>query len=227
MENNNSKNTIRYHEETKHYPNRYARSSGFLDWENQPNPFRFYEGTRILKLPFLEKHLDADYSCLYERKKNNFHMFSMQNIATFLELSLGLSAWKSIPGNSWSLRINPSSGNLHPTESHLILPPIPENNNQGCVCHYNPYLHALEVRAMFKEDLWTKVKKHFKRDGFLIGLSSIYWRESWKYGERAFRYCNHDVGHAMACLSFSANLLGWKIIYLNTLSDRETETFWD
>ena len=29
-----------------------------------------------------------------------------------------------------------------------------------------------------------------------MALTSITWREAWKYGERAFRYCNHDVGHA-------------------------------
>jgi nitroreductase len=55
-------------------------------------------------------------------------------------------------------------------------------------------------------------------------LSSIYWREAWKYGERAFRYCHHDVGHALAALSFSANLNGWKVTYLNTLSDEELAT---
>jgi nitroreductase len=49
-------------------------------------------------------------------------------------------------------------------------------------------------------------------------LSSIFWRESWKYGERAFRYCNHDVGHALAAVSISANLFGWKVAYLNGLS---------
>jgi nitroreductase len=54
-------------------------------------------------------------------------------------------------------------------------------------------------------------------------LSTIFWRESWKYGERAYRYCNLDVGHAVACLSFSANLQGWKITYLNALSDNELE----
>ena len=32
--------TVRYHEQTKHHLNRYARSAGHLDWENQPNPFR-------------------------------------------------------------------------------------------------------------------------------------------------------------------------------------------
>ena len=57
-----------------------------------------------------------------------------------------------------------------------------------------------------------------------MGLSSIFWRESWKYGERAYRYCNHDVGHAVACLSLSANLLGWRVTYLNTLSDEDIET---
>ena len=43
----------------------------------------------------------------------------------------------------------------------------------------------------------------------LIGLSSIYWRESWKYGERAYRYCMIDLGHALAALIAAAHCLGW------------------
>ncbi len=43
----------------------------------------------------------------------------------------------------------------------------------------------------------------------LLGLTSIYWRESWKYGERAFRYCQHDVGHAIGAVAISAGSLGW------------------
>ncbi|MHC4182885.1 MAG: SagB/ThcOx family dehydrogenase, partial [Planctomycetota bacterium] len=88
---------------------------------------------------------------------------------------------------------------------------------------YNPLLHALEPRAEFNERFWLKIKEYLHLDGFFVGLTSIYWRESWKYGERAFRYCNHDIGHAMACLSFSANLLGWKITYLNSLSNKDIE----
>ena len=45
--------------------------------------------------------------------------------------------------------------------------------------------------------------------GFGLILSSIYWREAWKYGERALRYCHLDVGHALGALRFSANLSGW------------------
>ena len=39
-----------------------------------------------------------------------------------LRYSLGLSAWKQFRASRWSLRVNPSSGNLHPTEAYVVLP---------------------------------------------------------------------------------------------------------
>ena len=211
--------TLLYHEQTKHHFHRYARSSGFLDWANQPNPFRFYEGVTAVRLPLLQKDPASEHLALYERGRNAFQDFTRETIGTFLELSLGLSAWKSIPRNSWALRMNPSSGNLHPTEAHLILPALP--GVTAGVFHYNSYLHALEPRAEVPEPLWQHIKEHLHTDGFLVALTSIFWREAWKYGERAFRYCQHDVGHALAALSFSANLLGWKVTWLSAVADEE------
>src|SRR5213593_1949280 len=211
--------TLLYHEQTKHHFHRYARSAGFLDWANQPNPFRFYEGVTPVRLPLLQKDPASQHLALYERSRNAFHDFTHENIGAFLELSLGLSAWKSIPGSTWSLRMNPSSGNLHPTEAYLILPALP--GVTAGIFHYNSFLHALEPRAEVPETLWQQINEHLHTDGFLVALTSIFWREAWKYGERAFRYCQHDVGHALAALSFSANLLGWKVTWLNALSDEE------
>lgn len=213
-----------YHERTKHLPDRYAKSTGHLDWANEPNPFRTYPGSNVIHLPLIETDPKANYFSLYDRKNNGAHDFSLKNIGAFIELSMGLSAWKSYEGNSWALRINPSSGNLHPTEAHFVLPHFRDSENSGGVFHYNPLLHALEQRAEFDDTFWPKIKGHFNEEGFFVALSSIYCRESWKYGERAFRYCNHDVGHAMACLGFSGNLLGWKITYLSSLSDKDIET---
>ena len=212
---------FRYHEETKHHFDRYARSPGYMDWQNQPNPFRFYEGKNINYLPLLKNDPKATYLDLYRRQYNTPKPYILENIAGFLELSLGLSAWKSVAGNKWSLRINPSSGNLHPTEAHLVLPAM--DAMKAGVYHYNPLIHALEPRISTSAKTWTRILNHFGTEGFLIGLSSIFWRESWKYGERAFRYCNHDVGHALAALSISANLWGWKVTYLNALSDDDIE----
>jgi SagB-type dehydrogenase family enzyme len=211
-----------YHEETKHHYARYARSAGYMDWQNQPNPFRTYRDVPVLPLPLLKKDPSAAYSDLYGRKNNPCQPLRIETIAGFLELSLGLSAWKAVGGSRWSLRMNPSSGNLHPTEAHLILPPkYPINCG---VYHYNPFSHALEKRADVPIRLWQSIESHFGMEGFLIGISSIFWRESWKYGERAWRYCNHDAGHALAGISFSANLFGWKATYLNALSDKQILT---
>jgi nitroreductase len=59
----------------------------------------------------------------------------------------------------------------------------------------------------------------FPEGAFLVGLSSIHWREAWKYGERAFRYCQHDIGHALASLRIAAAALGWKLVLLDSVSD--------
>jgi hypothetical protein len=42
----------------------------------------------------------------------------------FFELSLSLSSEKEIPGMRRFLRMNPSSGNLHPTEAYAVLPAL-------------------------------------------------------------------------------------------------------
>jgi SagB-type dehydrogenase family enzyme len=222
IRNNQVEAIFRYHEETKHHVHRYARSLGYMDWDNQPNPFRFYEDVPRIALPFLREDPPFDQPGLYLRESRSSAEFGAETIGGFLELSLGLSAWKIMGRSRWSLRMNPSSGNLHPTEAHLILPAV--SGIDAGVYHYNPFLHSLEKRAEVAGDLWRKISAHFQTNGFLIALCSIFWRESWKYGERGFRYCNHDAGHALAGLSFAANLFGWKAMYLNSVSSQEMET---
>jgi nitroreductase len=58
---------------------------------------------------------------------------------------------------------------------------------------------------------------------FLVGLSSVYWREAWKYGERAFRYCQHDAGHAIGTLRIAAATLGWAARVLEGVADATIE----
>ncbi|MFT5153087.1 MAG: SagB-type dehydrogenase family enzyme, partial [Planctomycetota bacterium] len=125
--------------------------------------------------------------------------------------SMSISAWKEAGDTRWSLRTNPSSGNLHPTEAYLITPRACGLGEAAGVYHYAPKEHGLEMRAELGEGLAGALP-----DGvLLVALTSIHWREAWKYGERAFRYCNHDVGHAIACLSIAASGLGWRLEVLD------------
>ena len=212
---------IRYHDRTKHHYDRYARSPGYMDWANQPVPFRIYHDVQTIELPFIRKEPDANHLELYQAAGQSARKIELETIAGLLELSVGLSAWKAAGQSRWSLRINPSSGNLHPTETYLILPEI--NGYSAGVYHYNPLYHELGKRAVLPEERLDQLRTHFQSEGFLVGLSSIFWRESWKYGERALRYCNHDVGHAVAAIRLAANLFGWKLKWLDAVSDEALE----
>ena len=74
----------------------------------------------------------------------------------------------------------------------------------ACIAHYDPLFHRLEIRANLHAE---EARSLIDLNGFGVVLSSIFWREAWKYGERAFRYCNHDVGHALAAASISSRRL--------------------
>jgi nitroreductase len=179
------KEVFEYHDLSKHRFEGYAPGPGRLDWANQPDPFR-----RDAPLPTFG---EATQSKVASAPVNQ------QTIARLLQDSLALAAWKSFGESRWALRINPSSGNLHPTESYIVA----TLDGETVIAHYAPQAHALEIRARLPN------AQGLPPGGFLLGLSSIPWREAWKYGERAFRYCHHDVGHAIGAIAYAAAGLGW------------------
>lgn len=198
-----------YHERSKHHQDRYAPGPGGLDWATQPDPFRRYAGAPELELPLLAGELPVCWDDIFAPGVPE-RPLSLDSIACLLQLSLGLSAWKSYGGNRWALRCNPSSGNLHPTEGYLICPALP--GLPAGVHHYRPDWHGLEQRAA-APFAWS--------GGILLALTGIHWREAWKYGMRAFRYCQHDCGHALAGLSYAAAALGWPVRLLTDWGDDE------
>src|SRR3989442_3946435 len=202
---------VAYHERTKHHFHRFAASVGYMDWATQPDPFRRYDGASLVRLPFPEMGQALPYWQLYVADSMEPAPLSIDSISLFFRYALSLTAWKRFHETTWSLRANPSSGNLHPTEAYTLLPAVGAIHDRPGVYHYAPQDHGLERRADVDPSVWTALMAAFPEDSFLVGLSSIHWREAWKYGERAFRYCQHDVGHALATLRFAAAALGWGV----------------
>ena len=194
-----SRAVLDYHELSKHRFERYAPGPGYLDWATQPDPFRTYAGGERVELPLLADALPTRFNDIRAGRMPTPVPLDGDAVATLLELSLGLSAWKSHRGASWALRCNPSSGNLHPTEGYVVCEAMP--GLDAGVHHYVSRDHALERRARLA------APPQFA-SGVVVGLSSIYWREAWKYGARAFRYCAHDCGHAIAAVAYAAAALG-------------------
>ena len=209
----------RYHDGTKHHFNRFARSTGFLDWASQPRPFRSFDGANSFALhprPDAPASAGANPPSASPSAIRSPHCRAVGEV---LRHSLGLSAWKQFRESRWALRVNPSSGNLHPTEAYVVAGPMTGLAGTPAVYHYAPDRHALEQRAAFGASAWSgAVADPFV---WLIALTSIHWREAWKYGERAFRYCQHDMGHAVAAVRLAADMGGWRARLLPEWSHAE------
>ncbi len=225
---------LRYHERTKHHFNRYACGPGQLDWANQPNPFRRYDGAPLNHLPLLgadEEPLSPHYEDLYLAGSVPSAPLTLRSLSRLFEYALAISAWKQAGDTRWALRCNPSSGNLHPTEGYLLIGPLAglaglaglnglnALNDSAGLYHYVADEHGLERRADCPLAWFTQLTRDLAPQAFLIGLTSIHWREAWKYGERAFRYCQHDIGHAIGALRFAAATLGWSARVLHDADD--------
>ena len=175
----------------------------------------------MVELPLIPDDGTPPYDSLFQTKERSPQPLTTESLSLFLELSLGLTAWKEFEGTRWALRSNPSSGNLHPTEGYVVLPPSASLPDCGGVYHYAPREHALEQRCILNKAEMGTLGAELPAAVFLVGFTSIHWREAWKYGERAFRYCQRDVGHAFGALCFAAAVLDWRVALISALSDTE------
>src|SRR5439155_23050668 len=91
-----------------------------------------------------------------------------------------------------------------------IAGPVAGISESAGVFYYAPYRHALERRRVLDPAHWAVLAEDWPAPCLFVALTSIYWRESWKYGERAFRYCHLDVGHAIGAVALAAQILGWR-----------------
>jgi SagB-type dehydrogenase family enzyme len=185
-----------YHEATKHTVEKLRRSTHTLDWANMPDPFRHYDGAPVVDLPAAAPPPHAGtFAVLSGQPGVRNTKDPVELLSQILFHAAAISATKVVPstGYRYALRVNPSSGNLHPTEFHFA--------TRTGLYHYRPSSHTAELRATGD---YTG-----GRSEVIFYLTSIGWREAWKYRERAYRYCLLDIGHAWQALVLSALASGY------------------
>lgn len=116
---------VQFQIQTKHeYPHNYAPSKGFLDWSNQPNPYRSFIGEDAKPLQTLSlneelilnkaKHLKGFDEIYLEQKgiskESSSEEFLLpsgsvelneKSLSEFMFYSMSLSATKKYKHNSW------------------------------------------------------------------------------------------------------------------------------
>jgi SagB-type dehydrogenase family enzyme len=194
-----------YHEATKHSVESLRRARHVLDWANMPDPFRHYEGVPVLDLPADPPAPEMPALDVLLGTSGTTPVGDGPTLLSqLLFYSAAISASKRVPstGCKYALRVNPSSGNLHPTEFHFLTRGV--KGWPDGLYHYDPSRHMAEQRGRgdFEMTLASGSAP------IVFALTSIVWREAWKYDERAYRYCLHDIGHAWQALALSARAIG-------------------
>lgn len=154
-----------------------------MDWNNPPSHFKIY--------PESFEKIELDIS-------NDTHKFIM--------LSFGITAKKKYPGVEYYLRVNPSAGALYPNEVYFQV-----RNQTGFkdgIYHYEVLNNkAVLLKALSNDGLEPFFGYKNVQNGFIFLVSNVYYRSSWKYKNRAFRYCMLDSGHLLGCMEASSYLL--------------------
>jgi len=172
-----------YHSSTKHSYNSVRTNPNQLSWEDQPSTYKNYPDS------YKKRKLDLDNT------EDNF-----------LYYIAGLTAKKSYPSGEYYLRINPSAGALYPNELYFQARGV-EGVDDG-VYHYEVSSSSLTLLQSITDDEGMEPYLGYETAmrGYLFLVSAVYYRSSWKYKNRAFRYCLLDAGHLLGSIEASALL---------------------
>lgn len=210
-----------YHQRTKHTFEKLFADNRRLDWNNEPNPFRVYAGANVVSL---SRSMVATDNRLFDLLLPGWNQsqgseaigklasLDAATLSTLLFHTCAISAWKAIGSTDhrWALRVNASSGNLHPTETHVLIAGV--DGIEPGAYHYRVDRHELEQRCTSTEPMrqvWQLSGGELEElPPLIICFNSIIWRECWKYLERGFRYCQHDMGHVLGSLMVASADLG-------------------
>ncbi len=164
-----------FHEATSHSYISVRKNSFYLDWETQPKNFKAYPHFQL-----------------------RFKIDDFDEL-TNLNLIGGITYEKKYPQGKYYLRTNPSAGGLYPCEIYLQIRGL--NGLISGVYHYEPLSKTICLLYEIENDgveYYFKDKR--KQKGITFLLSSIYFRSSWKYRNRAIRYILLDGGHALGAI---------------------------
>jgi len=185
-----------YHEETKHSELSIRTSAHYLDWDNRPSPFKRYRGLPSIRLPWdfagpSGESLDAVRGVRVSKGRKGM---DLGTLAELLFFSAGLTRRVKFGPDFYYMRAASATGALYPIELYVVCGEIPGLG--AGVYHFNPFDFAL---ARLREgdqrgELAAACGDDCLRAPVSVILTSLAWRNAWKYGARSYRHWFWDSG---------------------------------
>ncbi len=198
-----------YHNRTKHSYQSIRTNPHYLDWENQPLPFKIYSQLEPIALP---QHLSSSgiaalsaISGIGGPAESEVRL-TRQILAEILYLSAGVTKRRSYPGGEMLFRAAACTGALYHIDLYLVCGDL-EDLEAG-VYHFSP--HDFALRRLRQGDFRVVLDRASGQEPSIVNApavlicASTYWRNAWKYQARAYRHCYWDNGTLLANLFAAA-----------------------
>jgi SagB-type dehydrogenase family enzyme len=209
MNNRQTEAAWTYHDTTKHSYQSIRTNRHYLDWENQPLPFKIYSGLAPISLPqnLSSSGIPALSAIATVPPPSSGEAgLNMQALAEILYLSAGITRRRSYAGGEMLFRAAACTGALYHIDLYLVCSDL-EGLDAG-VYQFSPQdftvrqLRAGDFRSILVSA--TGEEPAIARAPCMIVSASTYWRNAWKYQARAYRHCYWDNGTVLANLLAAA-----------------------
>ena len=197
------KSAKQYHDTTSYERNRLGGHQ--LDWKNQPLLYKEYKGLAGIPLP--ENPVPSGMplkSVLESAAEPVGETPDIKMISRILRLTYSITAESRFSRGIYYYRSAASAGALYPVEIYLMIQG--SSDLEDGVYHFNIMEHSLVLlrKGIFSSYLGNITVPRAKGKPLMsFILSSIFFRSSWKYRDRAYRYHLLDTGHVLENLSLA------------------------
>ena len=194
-----------YHERTKHSLTSVRGGPHYLDWDNQPRPFKIYETLESLPL---EQHLQSTgvpaLRAISEPAPEVERGLTRAELAEVLFLCAGVTRRRRYFGGEMLFRAAACTGALYHIDVYVVAGPL--SDLDAGVYHFAPDRFALTpLRAGDHRGVLVAAsggEPAVAHAPVILMLASTFWRNSWKYRDRTYRHCFWDGGTLLAnCLA--------------------------
>jgi SagB-type dehydrogenase family enzyme len=183
-------------EQTLLTPLKVAQRTTFLEWDSQPTLFKHYP-----------------HFC---------YRISLHDVPALAWLShvRSITALRTVAQKPYYQLNVPSAGNLHPLEIYVQV-----RNVTGVLCgiyHLDVVSEQLVLIQEIEADgVESYVGMENRFNGFMVMVSLVPFRSSWKYGLRAWRYLYLDLGHQLGALSATVRHFGLEMTKMSQIKANE------
>lgn len=198
-----------YHNGTKHSYESIRTNPHYLDWENQPLPFKIYP--KLEPMPLLQQLSSSGMAALSALSSvaaepgTGVHL-NRQSLSEILFLSAGITRRRKYPGGEMLFRAAACTGALYHIDLYIVCGDLADL--EAGVYQFSPQDFSLRrLRAGDYRSVLVNASGEepaIVNAPWVIVSASTFWRNAWKYQSRAYRHCYWDNGTVLANLFAAA-----------------------